>query len=183
MTTTRIRSLKPNVSKDEAFRYFSSATPSTLYWRLRAGPLQRIALVYVPFSLYRVRYELGHATQTRLFALDAVTGSLDLFEFRTLPTEADLLTVETRNHIEPALTADYALDLLRDKALRVIFQQGFFKLRQPTLDIVRQPINFHLPYWLAFHGKQTARCRVLDAVRRRIEGPKASAFFEEWLAA
>jgi hypothetical protein len=27
------------------------------------------------------------------------------------------------------------------------------------------------------------RCRVLDAVRRRVEGAKASALFEGWLAA
>jgi hypothetical protein len=183
MTTTRIRALKPNVSQDEALRQFSSASPGTLYWRLRNGPLRRIALVYVPFFLYRVRYELGHATQTRLFALDAVTGSLDLFEFPTIPTGADLLTPETRNYIHPRLTAARAADLLREKTLRLIFQQGFFKLRQPTLDIFRQRINLHLPYWLAFHGNQTARCRVLDAIRRCIEGPKASAFFEEWLTA
>jgi hypothetical protein len=41
----------------------------------------------------------------------------------------------------------------------------------------------YLPYWLAFYGDETPRCRVMDAVRRRIEGAKASAFFEEWLAA
>jgi len=27
------------------------------------------------------------------------------------------------------------------------------------------------------------RCRVIDALRRRVEGAKASAFFEHWLAA
>jgi hypothetical protein len=41
----------------------------------------------------------------------------------------------------------------------------------------------HVPYWLGFYGNAAARCRVLNAVRRRIEGAKASALFESWLAA
>jgi hypothetical protein len=46
------------------------------------------------------------------------------------------------------------------------------------------PIELHLPYWLAFYGNNgAAKCRVMDAVRRRIEGGKATSFFEEWLAA
>jgi hypothetical protein len=76
------------------------------------------------------------------------------------------------------------VELLREKVLRIIFQQGFFKLREPRLDITREPGEIYLPYWLGFYGGgETVRCRVLDAVRRRIEGAKASAFFEQWLAA
>jgi hypothetical protein len=42
----------------------------------------------------------------------------------------------------------------------------------------------HLPYWLGFYASGgIVRCRVMDAVRRRVEGAKASAFFEQWLAA
>jgi hypothetical protein len=68
--------------------------------------------------------------------------------------------------------------------LRVIFQQGFFKLRALKVEIERVPGEFYLPYWLGFYGGNgTVRCRVMDAVRRRIEGAKASAFFEQWLAA
>jgi hypothetical protein len=178
-----ILSLKPNVSQDEAVRVFTSAGLGTLYWRMRSGPLQRIAGVYVPFFLYRVRYELAGAPQTRLFALDAVDGSLDLLEFPSVPDESQLLALETRNCLLPVLSVTRATELLRDKVLRVIFQQGFFKLRQPKLEITREPIDLHLPYWLAFYGKEAVRCRAMDAVRRRIEGPKASTFFEEWLAA
>jgi hypothetical protein len=178
-----ILSLKPNVWQDEAVRVFTSAGLGTLYWRMRSGPLQRIAGVYVPFFLYRVRYELAGAPQTRLFALDAVDGSLDLLEFPSVPDESQLLALETRNCLLPVLSVTRATELLRDKVLRVIFQQGFFKLRQPKLEITREPIDLHLPYWLAFYGKEAVRCRAMDAVRRRIEGPKASTFFEEWLAA
>ena len=183
MTTSFIRTLKPNVSQDEAMRTFVSTGLAAFYWRLRGGRLQRIASIHVPFFLYRVHYEMGGAAQTRLFAMDAVDGSLDLFEFPQVPTDSDVLALETRNLLHRMLSAANAEKILHDKVLRVIFQQGFFKLREPKLDIVRQPIELHLPYWLAFYGRQTVRCRVMDATRRRIEGAKASAFFEQWLAA
>ena len=178
-----ISSLKPNVSQQDAIRKFTSSELRTLYWRMRDGPLQRIAQVYVPFFLYRVKYDIGSAASTRFFAIDAVDGSLDLFEFPGVPDECQLLTVETRNHLRLSLSHTRAEELLRDKVLRVIFQQGFFKLRKTNLEVVRQPMDLHLPYWLAFYGKEAVRCRVLDAVRRRIEGAKASAFFEDWLTA
>lgn len=179
-----IRTLKPNVTREEAVRTFSAPGFSALYWRMRSGPLQRIAEAYVPFRLYRVRYELVRAAQTRLFALDAVNGSLDLFEFPCIPEERELLVLDGRNRLGPALTEERALELLREKVLRVIFQQGFFKLREPRLDITREPCEIYLPYWLGFYGdNRSVRCRVMDAVRRRIEGAKASEFFEQWLAA
>jgi hypothetical protein len=119
-----------------------------------------------------------------LFALDAVDGSLDLFEFPRVPDERELLSCDSRNRLEPALSDDRAAQILREKVLRIIFQQGFFKLREPRLDITREPCEIYLPYWLGFYGDgEAARCRVLDAVRRRIEGAKASTFFEQWLAA
>jgi hypothetical protein len=183
MATTSIRTLKPNVSQNEALRKFSSLGLGTLYRRVRVGPLRRIAGVYVPFFLFRVSYRLGHAPQTRFFAIDAVEGSLDLFEFPRVPDASQLVDVETRNCLRPALPEKRAEELLGDKVLRVIFQQGFFKLRESNLVCAREPIDLYLPYWVAFYGHQTARCRVMDAVRRRIEGAKASAFFEEWLAA
>ncbi len=183
MSATSIRTLKPNVSQNEALRKFSSIGLGSLVRRVRVGPLRRIASVYVPFFLYRVNYQLGRVQQTRYFAIDAVEGILDLFEFPGVPQEWQLADVETRNCLRPILTEKRAEELLGDKVLRVIFQQGFFKLRESNLVCAREPIDLYLPYWLAFYGDETARCRVLDAVRRRIEGAKASAFFEQWLAA
>jgi hypothetical protein len=41
-----------------------------------------------------------------------------------------------------------------------------------------------MPYWLGFYDRRsTVHCRVVDAVRARVEGAKASALFEQWLAA
>jgi hypothetical protein len=120
----------------------------------------------------------------RLFAIDAVDGSLDLFEFPRIPEERELLALDGRNLLKVALAEERAAELLRDKVLRVIFQQGFFKIRDARLEITPVSCELHLPYWLGFHERDGAvRCRVMDAVRRRMEGAKACAFFEQWLAA
>jgi hypothetical protein len=183
MSATYIQALKPNVTQKEALRTFSGAGLSTLYWKMRSGPLQRIAEVYVPYWLYRVQYNMGRAAHTSLFAIDAVNGSLDLFTFPRAPSAGDLVSIHTRNRIVPSLQRAVAEDALRQKVLRVIFQQGFFKVRDLKLEIAPEPIELHMPYWLGFYGNVTLRCRVLNAVRRRMEGAKASALFESWLAA
>lgn len=183
MGPTYIQTLKPNVTQQEALRTFSGAGLSTLYWRMRSGPLRRIADAYVPYWLYRVQYNMGRATHSTLFAIDAVNGSLDLFTFARIPDATDLMSVHTRNYVTPSLQLPSAEALLRQKVLRVIFQQGFFKVRNLNLVIAREPLELHVPYWLGFYGHVAARCRVLNAVRRRMEGAKASALFESWLAA
>ena len=183
MGATYIQTLKPNVTQEEALRTFSGAGLSTLFWRIRSGPLRRIADVYVPYWLYRVQYNMGRAAHKSLFAIDAVNGSLDLFTFPRIPDAKDLLSVQTRNYVAPSLQPSDAEALLRQKVLRVIFQQGFFKVRDLNLEIAREPLELHIPYWLGFYGQVAAHCRVLNAVRRRMEGAKASALFESWLAA
>jgi len=181
MSTSAIHALKANVTQEEAVRAFSGVGVAAFYWRMRSGPLRRIADAYVPYFLFRVKYAGAPA---RLFAIDAVDGSLDLFEFPRTPDEQDLLALDDRNRLQATLTEEHAAELLRDKVLRVIFQQGFFKLRDATLEITPMLCELHMPYWLGFHERDGAvRCRVMDAVRRRMEGAKACAFFEHWLAA
>lgn len=184
MDSASIRIFKPSVPQDEAVRAFRSAGLSSVYWRFRRGPLRRIADAYVPFLLYRVRYQMNHTVSTRIFALDAVHGSLDLFEFPRVPGEDELSIVETRNRMSPRLDSCAAKQLLRTNVLRFLFQQGFFRLRTVGLEIERIHLELHMPYWLAFYGRgESATVRVMDAVRRRIEGAKAASFFKEWLAA
>jgi hypothetical protein len=179
-----IRSLRANVTRDDAIAAFTASGPASWYWKLRSGSLQSIADAYVPFRVYRVRYHMGGAPRSHFFALDAVDGSLDLFEFSVPPGEAETVAVSSRNHPAPELCQDRSDELLRDKVLRLIFQQGFFKVRNVKLETEQVPGEIHLPYWLGFYGtQQDLRCRVMDAVRRRIEGARASALFERWLAA
>lgn len=184
MNPSSILALRPNVTQVDAIRAFSKPGLSSVYWRVKAGSLQRIADAYVPYQFYEVSYVMARAQQTRLFAMDAVDGSLDLFEFPQLPQEPHVLMQRTRNCLEPGLADASADELLREKALRAIFQQGFFKVRESSLKFSRQSARIYLPYWLGFYATgEVVRCRVMDAVRRRMEGAKASAFFEEWLAA
>jgi hypothetical protein len=151
---------------------------------MRTGPLQRIAEAYVPFRLYRVRYAMNREKVQRIFAMDGVDGSLDLFEFQMVPEESQFVGVESRNCLPGLLSEERARQILRDKVLRIVFQQGFFKLRDASLEIEELSANIYLPYWLGFYGENNSlRCRVMDAVRRRVEGAKASALFEQWLAA
>ncbi len=68
--------------------------------------------------------------------------------------------------------------------LRLLFQSGFFKVRAPRVSVETVGVSFGIPYWLGFYGEDgSLRCRVLDAVRRRMEGEKATVLFEQWLAA
>jgi hypothetical protein len=183
--SSAIDCLTPNVSREEALDAFR-AGPRALYWRWKArGPLQRIAEVYVPFRLYSTAYQIGRVKYARLFAMDSVNGWLDLFEFPRPPSAAERISIVTRNAASAALDEAAAVPLLREKLLRLVFQEGFFKTRQPELVIRPEVLHFHIPYWLGLYGdgRTTVRCRVMDAVRRRMEGAKAIAFFEQWLAA
>jgi hypothetical protein len=181
MSRSSIRTLKANVTQEEALRAFSGAGFSALYRQMHSGPLRRIADVYVPYYLYRVKFG---PVQSRFFAIDAVDGSLDLFEFQHVPGEGEVVSLDRPNRLAFGLSRERAAEFLREKVLRLIFQQGFFKVRETHLEIAPEPCELYLPYWLGFYGRDgVARCRVMDAVRRRIEGAKASAFFEQWLAA
>ncbi|MGB8324296.1 MAG: hypothetical protein WCE52_15160 [Candidatus Acidiferrum sp.] len=179
-----IAALRANVSQQEALAAFCSMSISGLYWRTTRGPLQKLALMYLPFFLYHVSYEVGATRHSRWFALDRVQGALDLFEFPSEPSREHLIQVESRNHVLPSLDETAAEIVLRDKLLRIIFQQGFFRVRDLRLQIQKSTIEFSMPYWLGLYGLDGGlRCRVMDAVRRRMEGEKATELFENWLAA
>lgn len=117
--------------------------------------------------------------------MDTVNGWLDLFEFPRPPSGEQCISIVTRNSRPPALADTRCSELLREKLLRLVFQEGFFKMREPELSIRPEGALFHIPYWLGLYGgeERPVRCRVIDAVRRRMEGAKAIAFFEQWLAA
>jgi hypothetical protein len=64
----------------------------------------------------------------------------------------------------------------------MLFQHGFFRIRD--LSIRADPISFdlHIPYWIGFYDAGgSVRLRVLDAARGTFEGGKAQAFFHDWL--
>lgn len=157
-----------------------------MLWRMRKGRLQSVANVYVPYRFFRVQITGRSTSLTHIYAIDSVVGSLDPYEFESIPDSESLVRVETRNCMAAVLSDEQARSRLRDRVLRMIFQRGFFKVRTPDLKLESLATEIYLPYWLGFYGRGgrggQIHCRVVDAVRRRVEGAKARAFFETWIA-
>lgn len=176
-----LHSLRPNVSEAEALTAFRGGIGARLAG-LWGTPLRALAAVYVPFHLYRVEIANGPRRQTSHFAIDAVSGVLDLYRFEDAPADEALVEVRTRNRLAPRLADGEARHLLGEKLRRAVFQTGFFRVRSLSFDAQLAPLELHVPYWVGFHGDDAVRgLRVLDAVRRRFEGGKARALFDDWL--
>lgn len=171
-----VRCLRPNVTQAEAVEALERRAG------LLRGQLRQVAAAYLPFRLYRVEVINRGVRKVSLYAADAVSGLLDLYELEAPPADPDLLTVVTRNCPGARLGAALAIELLQNKVRRAIFQTGFFGVR--GLEIRAQPLEleFHVPYWLGFFGRsERATLQAMDAVRRRFEGAKARAVFSDWL--
>jgi hypothetical protein len=177
----RIRSLRPNVTREEATEHFSSGMFDFLR-ESTFGPLRSVADFYIPFHLFQVEILNSGKRQLRIFGLDAVDGSLDLFTFEQLPNEREVFYLETRNYSEPILGEGEAKNLLTGKVQRLLFSRGFFRMR--SLQINAEPVveEMYLPYWVGFRGRGArARLAVIDAVRRRPEGAKVRQLIRTWL--
>ena len=187
MTARAILSVRPNVTREDALGILGGSDLSTMFWRMRRGRLQSVADVYVPYRFFRVQMTGRSTSLSHIYAIDSVSGSLDPYEFERIPDQQSLVQVETRNCMAAMLTDEQAQCHLRDRVLRMIFQRGFFKVRTPDLKLESLATEVYLPYWLGFYGRGGREghihCRGVDAVRRRVEGAKARAFFESWIAA
>jgi hypothetical protein len=166
---------------DEAAAAFARRDAGLL-GRLRRRPLRSIALAFVPYHLFRVRIEDGTRLQSAAFAVDAVDGTLDPYSFGEDLRAIDMEPLASGNRIPASLTADAAWPLLQDRLRRMVFQTGFFRLRDPRLSAEREAIALHVPYWIGFREDgQSVGLDVIDAVRGRLEGAKARALVESWL--
>ena len=173
-----IRCLRANVTQAEAL------TALERRGGLLRGPLRQVALAYLPFRLYQVEVLNRGSVKTALYAADAVSGVLDLYEFATAPAETELVTVTTRNAPTSRLATAHAMELLENKVRRAIFQTGFFGVRELQIRTRPLDLEFHVPYWLGFFGNgERATLQAMDAVRRTFEGAKARAVFNDWLVA
>lgn len=180
---TRIRTLKPNVNREQAVEQFSASGASRLLRNGLYGPLRSVAEFYVPFRLFRAHIVNGGTMDENLVALDAVSGTLDLFKFDHVPGESETVHIETRNCAAPGIDDARATELLVAKLRRVLYSRGFFRMR--GLSITASPLDDELfvPYWLGFRGSgNAARVSVIDAVRRRPEGAKVRRLVENWIA-
>jgi hypothetical protein len=180
----RIRILRPNVSQQEALELLRPTGPSGFLRDKILGRLQSVAEFYVPFRLFQVEISNRGVSQHRIFALDVVAGSLDLYEFESLPEAQDIDYVATRNYAEAILSEEQAAELLISKVQRILYLRGFFRLRNLRISADAVPGDFHVPYWVGFRGHGTrARVVVFDALRRRAEGAKVRGLLRDWLNA
>lgn len=180
----KIRSLKPNVSEEEAIAQFQASGPMRWIRTTAIGPLRSVAAAYLPFQLFRVAITNQGQTEQRLLGVDAVTGTLDLFHFEHVPEDGEMIWVETRNCPGTRLDGERLGELLHAKVRRMLYSRGFFRMKE--LKIVPEVVSLelHVPYWLGFRGSGgEARISVIDAVRRRPEGAKVRTLFESWLMA
>jgi len=177
----RIRSLRPNATREEATEQFSSGLGDIL--RTTAfGPLKSVADFYIPFRLFQVEIFNRGKRDHRVFGLDAVNGSLDLYHFEQLPDQGEVIYLETRNCSEPLLDEAEAKKIVAAKVQRLLFSTGFFRVR--NLRISAEPVagEIYIPYWVGFRGRGArARFAVMDAVRRKMEGAKVRHLLQAWL--
>src|SRR6202165_4318253 len=148
----RIRSLKPNVSREEAMLQFSYGMLGFLR-ETTFGPLRSVADFYIPFRLFQIEILNGGRRDQRIFGLDAVNGSLDLYHFEQLPGERELTYLETRNCSEALLGEAEAKQIAIAKVQRLLFSTGFFRMR--NLQITAEPVagEIYVPYWGGFRGR------------------------------
>ena len=177
-----IRTLKPNVTRDQAIRQFSSHGPVTAFRNLTSGRLRSVAELYLPFRLFRAEIVNRGIAESRLVALDAFSGTLDLYQFERIPDDSETVIIETRNCPPTRLTDDAASELVSAKLRRILYTRGFFRMRDLRISAEPLPDELHIPYWLGFRGSDGhARVSVIDAVRRRFEGAKVRRLVEEWI--
>jgi len=180
---THIRSLKANVTREQAIAQLASTGFSRYFRNGLFGPLRSVAEFYVPFRLFRTRILNRGVIDDKLVALDAVSGTLDLFQFDHVPDETETVHVETRNCASAELEDSRATDLLIAKLRRVLYSGGFFRVRDLAITATPLEDELFIPYWLGFRGAGAqARVSVIDAVRRRPEGAKVRRLFEHWVA-
>lgn len=179
----RIRTLRPNVTREEAIEQLSGGVVGTLRSLLQ-GPIRSVADFYIPFILFQVTITNAGKSETQILGLDSVSGSLDLYYFEKLPDSSQLISTDTRNCPQPQLDPERGREIVGEKVRRLLFQTGFFRMRGLRIHAEALPGEWCVPYWVVFRGRGSrAYLSVLDAVRRKPEGAKVRQVLESWLTA
>jgi hypothetical protein len=180
---TRIHSLRPNATREEAVRQFSAGVSGYIR-KLSSGPLRAVADFYIPFRIFEMEIANRGSKECRILGVDAVTGSLDPYYFDHSPDADQIVEVQTRNRLEPTLNPGQAEKIAVTKVQRLLFTKGFFRLRSLNISVRPVSSEIHVPYWAGFRGRSSsASLEVIDAVRRQPEGARVRRMLEGWLTA
>lgn len=177
-----LRSLRSNMTRESALRKLSPAGGRGTVRRWLNGNLLALAEIYIPYRLYEVTIHDRGKHTSRYYAVDAATGTLDLYEFRVPPEPEGLIELETRNFhpvlLDEARTRQLAIDGVR----RLLFSKGFFRLTNPVIAAHLFDTEVYVPYWAGFYGReQNVNLAVLNAVRQTYEGNKVRRLVQSWL--
>lgn len=176
-----IRSLNPNVSREQAIQLFEARGLTRHLRSLRRGRLRSVALVHVPFRLFAVEIANRGTVDLAWLAQDAATGSFDPYKFDG-PIDDQTSLITTRNYISLSFSCDEVMEKLKNKVRRTVFGRGFFRVRQLEIKAKLLLPEFYVPYWVGFSGSgSSANLAVIDAVRGVFEGAKVRRFLYEWL--
>lgn len=177
-----IKSLKSSVNREQASRLLSSSGMTGVLRRWLTGDLALLADIYIPYRLYKIACEDAKLQSARCYAIDALSGTLDPYQFSEIPVQSEFVGIETQNFMSPSLDEGRTRELAIEKARRVIFSRGFFRLAHPRITAELVQPELYIPYWAGFYGsKQDLSIVVLDAVRRTIEGRKVAHAIKAWL--
>jgi hypothetical protein len=189
-----MRALRSAVTRDEAIEALAGGLAGRARC-LALGPLRSVADVYVPFRLFRVSIErlpasgatgpgAGIIIDRAVLGVDAVTGALDFYRFDGEPGPADVVGVHSRNGVGVALPDAALHEIAAGRVRRMVYgRRGFLVAGRIHVGVDAIEGDLHVPYWAGFFGRgDAARIVVMDAVRRRIEGPKVRQLIGRWLA-
>jgi hypothetical protein len=177
----QIQSLRPNVTQDEAIEIFREGLSGWFRQALR-GPLLKVADLYIPFCPFEAEWTSGATTKRMRVGLDAGWAMLDLYLFEPHTLLTQTISLATRNVVPAGVSEEALQQAVRDKIRRMLFSQGFFRLRNLAITVRPLGTAVYVPYWLGFYARGTeVRVAVLDAVRRRLEGAKARTLVTAWL--
>ncbi len=165
--------IRGNVLKEAAL---AELEPGGLF-RWLSEPLRKLAYVHILFRLFRVKVTNAERSETKLFAIDAVNGTLDLVVFETFP---DMQEEVPSNLIPAKASVEESAKTVEEHVRRMVFKKGFFKVKDLKIE-AKLAAEFGYPYWVGLYGRgEQASLVVLDAVRRRREGAKVREIIREW---
>jgi hypothetical protein len=178
----RIRTLVPNVTREQALTKFTSRMTGARVLNLVHGPLHSVTDFYIPFQFFRVVIVGRAEEQPRLLGIDSVTAELDLYEFEDLPESEDVQYIETRKCPEVLLDEPRARELLIRKVRRRVLAGEFLHLRKLNIAAEAVAGEIYIPYWIGFRGHGLrARFDIIDAMRQCVEGGKLRRLLRQWL--
>jgi len=151
------------------------------FGQLRHGRLRLAVDFYIPYRFFKLTSGAARNRNTTYFAADAVTGALDLIEFKQAPSEQEMSCFETERFAEVGIDDEEAIRQVRERLMRLIFMKGFFKLSQVEMEI-ELVASLHIPYWVGVYERRgVAHLEVINALQGRFEGAKIREILAKWV--